>query len=199
MQIWEYCSSLPLLCFAQSSQPQARRCCSWCFTCCLQLFFPLQNTSNLRICWPCSARLVPTPSGNCPVNAFPLTIQQCQGCPPSTAGAAAVPAAVKTCAKYPSLFFFHLNSYRLSLHNTVTQGCLAHTGLCVLVCTCLLIHTGQPFHLHLFYSSTAGLLGFFFLNLLLSQTLYFQRSAAHAFIRVCGQQVDMLVLLQTTS
>lgn len=146
-----------------------------------------------------SAHLVPTLSGNCPVNAFPLTIQQCQGCPPNTAGAAAVPAAVKACAKYPSLFFFHLNSHRLSLHNTVTQGYLAHTGLCVLVCICLLIHTGQPFHLHLFYSSTAGLLGFFFLNLLLSQTLYFQRSAAHAFIRVCGQQVDVLVLLQTTS
>lgn len=89
-----------------------------------------------------SACLVPTPSGNCPVNAFPLAMQQWQGCAPSTAGPAAVPAAVKAHAKYPNLFFFHLNSHRLSLHNTVIQGCLAHTGLYILVCTCLLIHTG---------------------------------------------------------
>lgn len=90
-----------------------------------------------------SVRLVPTPSGNCPVNVFPLAIQECQGCPPSTAGAAAVPAAVKACAKYPGLFFFLLNSHRLSLHNTVTQGRLAHTGLYVLVFTGLLIYIGS--------------------------------------------------------
>lgn len=68
-----------------------------------------------------SARLVPTPSGNCPVNAFPLAIQQCQRCPHRTPGAAAIPAAVRAHAKYPKLFFLYLNSHRLSLHNTFTQ------------------------------------------------------------------------------
>lgn len=148
-----------------------------------------------------SACLVHTLSGNCPVNAFPLAIGQCQGCPPSTAGAAAAPAAVKACAKHPNLFFFFLNSHRLSLHNTVTEGCLVHTGFTYqFICTCLytLVHS-QPLHLHLFYSSTAGLLGVFLLSHLLPQTLHFQKSATPAFIRVCGQQAHVLVLLQTTS
>lgn len=148
-----------------------------------------------------SACLAHTPSGNCPVNAFPFGNRAVPRTPSQHGRGCCSTSCCESMCQTPQPFFFFLNSHRLSLHDTVTEGCLVHTSFMYqFICACLytLVH-GQPFHLHLFYSSTAGLLGFFLLNHLLSQTLHFQKSATPAFIRVCGQQVHVPVLLQTTS